>query len=286
MTGAGAPSAPRSTPQLTPNLNPTLTLTQTSARPPSLLRKDDFICSTYRDHVHALSKNVPAREIMAELFGKKTGICRGQGGSMHMFNKEHGLLGGFAFIGEGIPIGLGAAFQIKYRREVLGDETADGVAVNFFGDGTCNVGQARDGGQGRAWVFMVWGTPALPARTTPRRPRARTPSTPSLDSVVLRVPEHGVPVQAALHLCRRKQQVGDRHAARARHRAVGGRRGAIHLQKGARLWHAWRAGGRHGRAEGARGRGRGDRACSPRRRPHPDRGGDVPLPGPLPGRPR
>lgn len=46
----------------------------------SLLRKTDYICSTYRDHVHALSKNVPAREIMAELFGKKTGICRGQGG--------------------------------------------------------------------------------------------------------------------------------------------------------------------------------------------------------------
>lgn len=46
----------------------------------SLLKKTDYICSTYRDHVHALSKNVPAREIMAELFGKKTGICRGQGG--------------------------------------------------------------------------------------------------------------------------------------------------------------------------------------------------------------
>ena len=51
-------------------------------------------------------------------------------------------LGGFAFIGEGIPIGLGAAFQIKYRKEVLGEENADQVAVNFFGDGTCNVGEA------------------------------------------------------------------------------------------------------------------------------------------------
>lgn len=56
------------------------------------LRKDDYICSTYRDHVHALSKNVPAKNIMAELFGKKTGICRGQGGSMHMFDAEHGLV--------------------------------------------------------------------------------------------------------------------------------------------------------------------------------------------------
>lgn len=56
------------------------------------LRKDDYICSTYRDHVHALSKNVPPKNIMAELFGKKTGICRGQGGSMHMFSSEHGLV--------------------------------------------------------------------------------------------------------------------------------------------------------------------------------------------------
>ena len=56
------------------------------------LRADDYICSTYRDHVHALSKDVPAKNIMAELFGKKTGICRGQGGSMHMFSAEHGLV--------------------------------------------------------------------------------------------------------------------------------------------------------------------------------------------------
>lgn len=56
------------------------------------LRPDDYVCSTYRDHVHALSKRVPAREIMAELFGKQTGICRGQGGSMHMFSSTHGFV--------------------------------------------------------------------------------------------------------------------------------------------------------------------------------------------------
>ena len=60
------------------------------------LRRDDYICSTYRDHVHALSKDVPAREIMAELFGKKTGICRGQGGSMHMFSSKYNLVRPFA----------------------------------------------------------------------------------------------------------------------------------------------------------------------------------------------
>lgn len=106
-----------------------------------LLRQDDYVVSTYRDHVHALSKGVPAREVMAELFGKKTGCCRGQGGSMHMFSQKHGLLGGYAFIGEGIPVGLGAAFQSKYKRDVLGIETSDSVTCSFFGDGTCNVGQ-------------------------------------------------------------------------------------------------------------------------------------------------
>jgi hypothetical protein len=68
------------------------------------LRKDDYVTSTYRDHVHAISKGVPPREVMAELFGKTTGVCRGQGGSMHMFSREWGVLGGYAFIGEGIPV--------------------------------------------------------------------------------------------------------------------------------------------------------------------------------------
>lgn len=106
-----------------------------------LLKQEDCVVSTYRDHVHALSKGVPARAVMSELFGKTTGCCRGQGGSMHMFSKEHNLLGGFAFIGEGIPIATGAAFASKYRREVLKEADCDHVTVAFFGDGTCNNGQ-------------------------------------------------------------------------------------------------------------------------------------------------
>jgi pyruvate dehydrogenase E1 component alpha subunit len=102
---------------------------------------EDYVCSTYRDHVHALSAGVPARNVMAELFGKATGCSKGRGGSMHLFSAEHRLLGGFAFIGEGIPVATGAAFQSKYRREVLGDETADQVTAAFFGDGTTNNGQ-------------------------------------------------------------------------------------------------------------------------------------------------
>ncbi|MFM7470516.1 MAG: pyruvate dehydrogenase (acetyl-transferring) E1 component subunit alpha [Nodosilinea sp. LVE1205-7] len=105
------------------------------------LRSDDYVCSTYRDHVHALSAGVPARNVMAELFGKETGCSRGRGGSMHLFSSEHNMLGGFAFIGEGIPVALGAAFQSRYRRDALGQAEADQVTACFFGDGTSNNGQ-------------------------------------------------------------------------------------------------------------------------------------------------
>ncbi len=105
------------------------------------LRSDDYVCSTYRDHVHALSAGVPAENVMAELFGKETGCSRGRGGSMHLFSSEHHLLGGFAFIGEGIPVALGAAFQSRYRKDALGQADADQVTACFFGDGTTNNGQ-------------------------------------------------------------------------------------------------------------------------------------------------
>ncbi len=106
------------------------------------MRRDwDYVCSTYRDHVHALSAGVPARQVMAELFGKATGCSKGRGGSMHLFSGEHNLLGGFAFVAEGIPVATGAAFQSKYRREAMGDASSDSVSACFFGDGACNNGQ-------------------------------------------------------------------------------------------------------------------------------------------------
>ncbi|WP_126147703.1 pyruvate dehydrogenase (acetyl-transferring) E1 component subunit alpha [Synechococcus elongatus] len=105
------------------------------------MRSDDYVCSTYRDHVHALSAGVPARQVMAELFGKETGCSRGRGGSMHLFSAEHNLLGGFAFVAEGIPVATGAAFTTAYRRNALGDTSADQVTACFFGDGAANNGQ-------------------------------------------------------------------------------------------------------------------------------------------------
>ena len=107
----------------------------------AMKKKHDWFCSTYRDHVHALSAGVPSFEVMSELFGKETGCSKGRGGSMHLFSKEHHLLGGYAFIGEGIPVALGAAFSSKYKREVFADDSSDAVTAAFFGDGTCNNGQ-------------------------------------------------------------------------------------------------------------------------------------------------
>lgn len=104
------------------------------------LTSEDYCASTYRDHVHALTKGCEPKHVMAELYGRKTGICRGQGGSMHMFSKEHNLLGGFAFVGEGIPVAMGSAFQTAYRRRSLFDEGANQVTVAIFGDGACNNG--------------------------------------------------------------------------------------------------------------------------------------------------
>lgn len=106
-----------------------------------LLSKNDYVCSTYRDHVHALSKGVNPKHVMAELFGKETGCSKGRGGSMHIFSSKHNFLGGFAFIGEGIPVAVGAAFQSIYKRQVFNTSSPLSVTVCFFGDGTTNNGQ-------------------------------------------------------------------------------------------------------------------------------------------------
>ena len=97
-----------------------------------VLNKDDYVCSTYRDHVHALSKGIPPKKVMAELFGKATGCSRGRGGSMHLFSSQHNFLGGFAFIGEGIPVAIGAAFQSIYRTQILRESGPTRVTACFL----------------------------------------------------------------------------------------------------------------------------------------------------------
>ena len=97
------------------------------------LRADDYIVTHYRDHGHAMVKGCDPRRVMAELYGKATGISGGMGGSMHLFSPEHRLMGGYAIVGGGIPIGVGIALGLQYLHQ-------DGISMNFFGDGAVNEG--------------------------------------------------------------------------------------------------------------------------------------------------
>jgi pyruvate dehydrogenase E1 component alpha subunit len=97
------------------------------------LEKGDSITSTHRGHGHCIAKGADLKPMMAELMGRITGYSRGCGGSMHIFSKELGLLGGNGIIGAQIPLATGAAFSAKYRGTKQ-------VAVAFFSDGASNQG--------------------------------------------------------------------------------------------------------------------------------------------------
>jgi len=99
----------------------------------SVLRPDDYIITTYRDHGQALARGISARSIMAELFGRKDGVSGGKGGSMHLFSKEHNFLGGHGIVGGHVPIATGVAFAIKYRG-------GDQVIICFMGESVVNTG--------------------------------------------------------------------------------------------------------------------------------------------------
>ena len=102
------------------------------------LKPEDYVVATYREHGHAYAKGVAARPIMAELYGKKTGLVKGLGGSMHLFDKATNFLGGYGIVGGHVPIAAGAAFASKYRNDGR-------VALCFFGDGASTIGGFTEG---------------------------------------------------------------------------------------------------------------------------------------------
>jgi len=97
------------------------------------LRPDDFITSTHRGHGHLIAKGGDLRKMMAELFGRETGYCRGKGGSLHIADFSLGMLGANGIVGGGIPIATGAGLSAKLRG-------TDQVTACFFGDGATNQG--------------------------------------------------------------------------------------------------------------------------------------------------
>ncbi len=114
------------------------------------LEKDDYVVTTYRDHGVALAKGMAPGTLMAELFGKKTGCSGGLGGSMHLFDKENHMLGGYGIVGGHIPLAAGVAFASKYR--------GDGrVTLCFFGDGAVSIQGFHEG----VSLAAVWKLPIV-----------------------------------------------------------------------------------------------------------------------------
>ncbi len=99
----------------------------------SMLRDDDYVITTYRDHGQAIARGVSPRAVMAELFGRVDGCSKGKGGSMHLFDRNVNFLGGHGIVGGHVPIATGVAFAIKYRG-------GDQAIVCFMGEAAVNNG--------------------------------------------------------------------------------------------------------------------------------------------------
>ena len=93
----------------------------------------DYVVASYRDHIHAIKCGVDPKSIMAELYGKETGCCKGRGGSMHIFSAEHRFMGGYAIVGGPFPIAAGIAKGIKIKG-------TDEICIVFIGDGAVSQG--------------------------------------------------------------------------------------------------------------------------------------------------
>ena len=114
------------------------------------LRREDYVVSTHRGHGHCIAKGADLKRVMAEILGKKTGYCKGKGGSMHIADFSVGILGATGVVGAGIPIAVGAGLSIKLRG-------TNQVVACFFGDGASNQGTFHEGIN----MAAVWKLPVL-----------------------------------------------------------------------------------------------------------------------------
>jgi len=116
----------------------------------SVLREDDYVVGAYREHGQCIAKGAEPKYVMAELYGKATGVSKGKGGSMHMFDVKRGFLGGHGIVGGGMPLAIGVGFAIKYRK-------TDQVCVCFFGDGAVNEGAFHEALN----MVALWNLPVI-----------------------------------------------------------------------------------------------------------------------------
>ena len=116
----------------------------------SALKKGDYIVSNHRGHGHCIAMGVDVKRMMAELFGKETGVCKGKGGSMHLADFSVGMLGASAIVGANMPLAVGAGLSIKMRK-------TNQVSVAFFGDGASNQGTFHESLN----LAAIWDLPVI-----------------------------------------------------------------------------------------------------------------------------
>jgi pyruvate dehydrogenase E1 component alpha subunit len=116
----------------------------------SALTKDDKWITAYRDHAHPLALGTDPKAVMAELFAKETGASKGKGGSMHIFDKEHGFFGGHGIVGAQIPLGAGIAFAEKYNK-------TKNLCMCYMGDGAVRQGAFHE----TLNLAMLWKLPVI-----------------------------------------------------------------------------------------------------------------------------
>jgi pyruvate dehydrogenase E1 component alpha subunit len=104
----------------------------------SAARPTDYVVGTYREHAHYIAKGGTSKEVLAELYGKRTGASKGLGGSMHLFSAKNRMLGGYGIVGGHVPLAAGVAFATKYR-------ATDDATLCFFGDGSIPQGAFHEG---------------------------------------------------------------------------------------------------------------------------------------------
>lgn len=114
------------------------------------LRPSDYLFTNYREHGYALAKGIDPNRVMAELYGRSTGTSKGWGGSMHMYDTEARLLGGYGIVGGQLPLAVGAALAIDYRG-------GDDVVMCQMGDGTTNIGAFHESLN----IAALWNLPVV-----------------------------------------------------------------------------------------------------------------------------
>jgi pyruvate dehydrogenase E1 component alpha subunit len=147
------------------------------------LRHDDFITSTHRGHGHAIAKGCDLSPMMAEIYGRETGLCKGRGGSMHVADFSRGMIGANAIVGGGVALATGAGLSAQVRG-------TDQVAVAFFGDGAANQGVLHESLN----LAAIWNLPVVYvcenngfAESTPAAYAT------SVDDIAVRASAYGIP---------------------------------------------------------------------------------------------